>query len=78
MAVDRPGVLGQIAGALGHHGVGIESLIQKGRASGRGSVPVLVQTHPASEGAVRQALEGIDRRPDVTAATRLIRIEEGL
>jgi homoserine dehydrogenase len=77
-ALDRPGVLGQIAGALGHHGVGIESLIQKGRASGPGSVPVLVQTHPASEGAVRQALAAIDQRPDVTAPTRLIRIEEGL
>jgi len=77
-ALDRPGVLGQIAGVLGHHGVGIESLLQKGRASPRGSVPVLVQTHPASEAAVRQALETIDQRPDVTAPTRLIRIEEGL
>jgi homoserine dehydrogenase len=77
-ALDRPGVLGQIARALGHHGVGIESVIQKGRAAGPGSVPVLVQTHPASEGAVRQALETIDRGPDVTAPTRLIRIEEGL
>jgi homoserine dehydrogenase len=77
-ALDRPGVLGQIARALGHHGVSIETVIQKGRAAGPGSVPVLVQTHPASEGAVRQALETIDRGPDVTAPTRVLRIEEGL
>ncbi len=77
-AIDRPGVLGHIAGVLGQHGIGIESLIQKGRASGAGSVPVLVQTHPASEAAIRQALAVIDRRPDVTQPTRLIRIEEEL
>jgi hypothetical protein len=41
-------------------------------------VPVLVKTHPAPERGVRRALEVIDRLPDVTAPTRMIRIEEGL
>jgi homoserine dehydrogenase len=77
-AVDRPGVLGHIAGELGDHGIGIESVIQKGRGDAAGSVPVLVLTHPVREAAVRAALEHIDRLPDVTAPTRLIRIEEGL
>ena len=53
-------------------------MIQKGRAGAEGSVPVLVRTHTAPEAAVRSALELIDELPDVTAATRLIRIEEGL
>ena len=75
-AVDRAGVLGHIAGVLGEHEIGIESVIQKGRGGADGSVPVLVQTHPAREAAVRAALAEIDRRPDVTAPTRLIRIEE--
>ncbi len=77
-ALDRPGVLGHLAGVLGEHAIGIESVIQKGRGSEERSVPVLVKTHPASERAVRQALETIDRLPDVTAPTRMIRIEEGL
>jgi len=77
-AQDRPGVLGHIAGALGQHEIGIESVIQQGRGGATRSVPVLVKTHPAPERAVRRALEVIDRLPDVTAPTRLVRIEEGL
>ncbi len=77
-ALDRAGVLSHIAGALGDHGIGIESVIQKGRGVRSESVPVLVMTHPASEAAVRRALEIVDVRPDVTAPTRLVRIEEGL
>jgi homoserine dehydrogenase len=77
-ALDRPGVLGHIAGALGEHGIGIESVIQKGRGGSGDSVPVLVLTHPAREAALRAALERIDALPDVTAPTRLVRIEERL
>ena len=74
--VDRPGVLSHITGALGEHGVGIESVVQKG--TGEGSVPLILLTHPASEGALRAAVERVDALDDVTAKTRLIRIEEGL
>jgi homoserine dehydrogenase len=77
-AVDRPGVLAHITGVLGEYEISIESVIQKGRAGAAGSVPVLMQTHPARELALRAALEEIDRLPDVTAPTRVIRIEEGL
>ena len=41
-------------------------------------MPVLVQTHPVRESAIRSALDEIDRLPDVTAETRLVRIEEDL
>jgi hypothetical protein len=37
-----------------------------------------MQTHPASESALRAALESIERLDDITAPTRLIRIEEDL
>jgi homoserine dehydrogenase len=77
-ALDRAGVLAHVAGALGDCGIGIESVIQKGRGEHTASVPVLVRTHRARESAVRAALEAIDRLPDVTAPTRLVRIEEGL
>jgi homoserine dehydrogenase len=77
-AVDRPAVLAHIAGALGEQGIGIESVIQKGGSQQAGSVPVLMQIDPAREASIRRALEKIDRLPDVTAPTRLIRIEEDL
>jgi homoserine dehydrogenase len=77
-AVDRPGVLAHITSVLGENEIGIESVLQKGRAHSAGSVPVLIFTHPAREAAIRSALEIIDALDDVTAPTRLIRIEEGL
>jgi homoserine dehydrogenase len=77
-ALDRPGVLAHIAGALGDCEIGIESVIQKGRGGAHASVPVLILTHPASEAAVRAALQEIDGLPDVTAPTLLVRIEEDL
>jgi homoserine dehydrogenase len=77
-AVDRPAVLAHIASVLGENEIGIESVLQKGRAHSAGSVPILILTHPAREAAIRSALEIIDALGDVTAPTRLIRIEEGL
>jgi homoserine dehydrogenase len=77
-AVDRPGVLSHITGALGDHEISIESVLQKGRAEALGAVPVIVMTHPAREAGVRAALQRIDGLPDVTAPTRLVRIEEDL
>jgi hypothetical protein len=61
-------------------------VIQKGRGhagpgdpdGARGAAPVVVLTHPAREAAVRRALDAIDALDDVTAPTRLIRIEEEL
>ena len=42
------------------------------------SVPVLVVTHAARDAAIRSALEQIDRLPEVTSLSRMIRIEEDL
>jgi homoserine dehydrogenase len=67
-----------VTGLLGEHGISIESVIQKGRGPEGASVPVLVMTHPARESAVRAALDAIDRLPDVTAHSLLVRIEEDL
>jgi len=75
---DRPGVLGHVASVLGDHQISIESVLQKDAPDGSGSVPLLILTHPAPESAVRSALDLIDGLGDVTAPTRLIRIEEGL
>jgi homoserine dehydrogenase len=77
-ALDRPGVLSHVAGELGAQGIGIESVLQQGRGGERDAVPVLMLTHPAPESALRRALAAIDRLPDVTAPTVMVRIEEDL
>ena len=76
--LDRPAVLAGITGALGARDIGIESVLQKGRAGADGSVPVLILTHDAREDALRDALAEIDAMDEVTAPTRLLRIEEEL
>ncbi|HXV36085.1 MAG TPA: homoserine dehydrogenase [Myxococcota bacterium] len=77
-ALDRPGVLAHITGILGDHEIGIESVSQTGQGGRSESVPVLMQTHPVRESVLREALAEIERLPDLTAPTRVIRIEEGI
>lgn len=76
---DKPGVLANIAGALGDQGVSIEQMVQEGRAGEAGlAVPVLIITHSTTEGAVRTASDKIAREAYMKRAPRLIRIVEGV
>jgi homoserine dehydrogenase len=74
MALDRPGVLAQVAGILGHHDISLVSVLQKGRARGE-AVPVVMMTHEARERDMRLALSAIDRLPVVAGRTQMIRVE---
>jgi homoserine dehydrogenase len=74
MALDRPGVLAQVAGILGRHDISLLSVLQKGRAQGE-AVPVVMMTHEARERDMRAALSAIDRLPVVAARTTMIRVE---
>jgi len=74
MALDRPGVLSQVAGILGRHDISIASVIQKGRAAAE-AVPVVMMTHEARERDMRRALAAIDRLPVVAPPTTMIRVE---
>ena len=71
--LDRPGVLARLAGALGQRDISIASVFQPSRRDG--AVPVVVTTHEAREGSLREALVEIDAMDDVTAPTQVIRIE---
>ncbi len=73
-ALDRPGVLSHIAGALGQQGISIASLLQLERHASE-AVPVVMMTHPAKEAALRTALAEISRMGDVTAPTQVIPVE---
>ena len=60
---DRPGVLAEIAGVLGRHQISIASVIQH-EPSGDGAsrtVPLVIMTYQAQEGAIQQAMAEIDR-----------------
>jgi len=72
-ALDKPGVLSTIAGILGKHSISIESVIQQGRDHTE-SVPLVIQTHEASEAAVQRAIAEIDGLDIVTDKTVKIRI----
>jgi homoserine dehydrogenase len=74
MVVDRPGVLSQISGVLGQHGISISSVLQKGRKEGQ-TVPVVIMTHTAIERNVQAALRDINRMAFVSEPTTLIRVE---
>jgi homoserine dehydrogenase len=74
MVLDRPGVLSQIAGVLGQHGISIWSVLQQGRKEGQ-TVPVVIMTHIASERDVQASLREIDRMPFISEPTMLIRVE---
>ncbi len=74
MVLDRPGVLSQIAGVLGNHGISISSVLQKGRKEGQ-TVPVVIMTHTAAERSVQDALREINRMAFISEPTTLIRVE---
>jgi homoserine dehydrogenase len=75
-ALDRPGVLSQVAGILGRHDISIASVIQKGRAAAQ-AVPVVMMTHEARERDMREALRAIDKLDVVAGKTISIRVEGG-
>lgn len=74
MVLDRPGVLSQIAGVLGRHGISISSVLQQGRKEGQ-TVPVVIMTHMAKERDIQSALREINPMPYISEPTVLIRVE---
>lgn len=75
-AVDKPGVLAAIAGALGKYNISIESMIQTGRSGD--SVPIVFITHEAAESDIQSALAEIDALEMIREKSNLIRIEDNL
>lgn len=73
---DTPGVLAQITGVLGAEEVSIASVIQHepaGPTDGQ-SVPLVIMTHTASEGAAGRAIDQIDRLPCVRQPSVRMRV----
>ena len=77
-AVDAPGVFAEVAEALGHEGISIESAIQRARAirSAEGAqwVPIVILTNIVAEDQVRRAAATIEALDGVTGPVRRIRV----
>ncbi len=74
-ALDKPGVLSIIAGALGNHGISIKSVHQKGRQSA-GAVPIVMLTHNSQELDVQNAMAELAALDVVKDDPMVIRIED--
>jgi homoserine dehydrogenase len=73
---DRPGVLAEIAGVLGKHQISIASVIQhepSGDGEGR-TVPLVIMTQQAKEGAAQAAIAAIDGLKCVRASSVRMRV----
>jgi homoserine dehydrogenase len=75
-ALDRPGVLAEIAGHLAQFEISIESMIQRGRAPGE-SVAIVMITHECAPPAVESALKVIAGSDKVLSAPVMIPMEAG-
>ncbi|HEX9093462.1 MAG TPA: homoserine dehydrogenase [Coriobacteriia bacterium] len=75
VVADQPGVLAQVAGAFGDHGVSVASVIQK-RLCGSGEAEIVWVTHAAWERDLRAALASIRALGAVSAVAAVIRVEE--
>jgi homoserine dehydrogenase len=70
---NSPGVLAEIAGALGSCGVSIEELVQEGATQ---SATLLMTTHTCKEGALLAAIQKLEGSKHLRGEPRFIRIED--
>lgn len=73
LAKDVPGVMADVTRALGDAGISLSAIHQHESDEGQ-SVPVVITTHLAVEGAMRQALKAIDALPTIKPSTVCLRI----
>jgi len=74
---DRPGVLAQVAGALGKNQISIRTVIQRNREKGLEATIVIV-THRAREANMIKALAAFKSLKMVRGPVRMIRIENNI
>ncbi|MFZ2209403.1 MAG: homoserine dehydrogenase [Porticoccaceae bacterium] len=74
-ALDRPGVLSQLAQILSTHGISIEAIIQKEPAPGQDHVPLIMLTNRTRESEVRAAIGAIERLESVSGPVVHLRKE---
>ncbi|WP_435102226.1 homoserine dehydrogenase [Arhodomonas sp. AD133] len=74
-ALDRPGVLAEVARLLGEQGISIEAIIQKQPEPGAEDVPVIILTHRVREWQMNEACERIEAQDAILGHVHRIRVE---
>ena len=74
-ALDKPGVMAEIAGILGSKGISIEAIQQKEPGVGETQVPLIMLTHCVKEAQMNQAITEIEALVGVDAPVVRIRME---
>lgn len=74
-AIDKPGVLANIADLLGRYNISIASVVQKERREAH-IVPIVMLTHEAKELDMRAALSRINKLPAIKKKSVVIRLEK--
>ena len=75
LALDRPGVLADIARILGEHKISIDSIRQKGTSSGDDPVSIVILTHRTIESQMSRAIPELERLTTIREKVVRIRIE---
>jgi homoserine dehydrogenase len=71
---DQPGVLAQVAYALGANNISIASAIQKETAPDQ-TAEIVIMTHPAREEAVQAAFADFKKLPVIKEVHNFVRVE---
>lgn len=74
-ALDRPGVLANVASILSEHGINIESIMQKESELKDGKIPVIILTHTVQERQINRAIEDLEALADIEGRVVRIRAE---
>jgi homoserine dehydrogenase len=74
-AVDRPGVLAEVASILGERGISIEAVVQKQPLPGEEWVSLILLTHRVREGRMNEALARIEDLAGIWGNVNRIRVE---
>ena len=78
-SLDKPGVFAQVATILSQHDISIEAAIQKEQAvhleNQEPWVPIIILTEEIRESVVAQAIEAVQRLPQVVGKVRCMRVE---
>nr|VFJ60806.1 MAG: homoserine dehydrogenase [Candidatus Kentron sp. DK] len=76
LAVDRPGVLAEVARILGNRGISIEAVIQRQPPPDVVDVQLIMLTHPVEEGYMWEAIDEIERLDGINGRVTRIRVEQ--
>ena len=74
-AVDKAGVLANVASILSNKGINIEAIIQKEPAPGETLVPLIMLTHKVQEKIMNQAISEIESLAGINGSITRIRVE---